>query len=286
MAEAKAAAEAPPPLPNPPFPNVEIAPRPYYYLGGGWGLTRLSTGRPFYVNTRDHDISPWIMMGGTWENFVDDIMQELVREGDTCFDIGANIGYYAVKLAHRVGPGGHVHAFEPNGEVHEFLHANVQINGFSERVSTHRSAVGAADGRATLNVEKWGPGGGFIETSSDGDIEVVSLDALLGGSAHVDFVKIDVEGHEPPALMGMRGILDANPQCVVVAEYTLKHWSKHESRAEALALLSRGRALYRVLENGRVRALNDGDLACQDLFYILAMNAEGERASFIRHRMD
>ena len=77
--------------------------RPYFYLGGNWGLTRLSTGEPFFVNTNDRGITPWIIMGGKWETFVDDIMQELLREGDICLDIGANMGYYTIKMLSKIG---------------------------------------------------------------------------------------------------------------------------------------------------------------------------------------
>src|SRR5689334_2279526 len=35
-----------------------------------------------------------------------------VREGDTAIQIGAGSGYYTAILAHLVGPGGHVHAYE------------------------------------------------------------------------------------------------------------------------------------------------------------------------------
>ena len=65
--------------------------RPYYYLGTNWALTQLSNGLPFFVNTDDRGISTWIVLGGTWENFVDDIMQDILRPNDVCLDVGANL---------------------------------------------------------------------------------------------------------------------------------------------------------------------------------------------------
>ena len=95
--------------------NKQIT-RPYYYLGKNWALTLLSNGLPFFVNTDDHGIATWIILGGTWENFVDDVLCAYAQPGMTVLDIGANLGYYTIKLADRIGPQGHLHAFEPNPE--------------------------------------------------------------------------------------------------------------------------------------------------------------------------
>ena len=53
--------------------------RPYYPLNDGWGLTYLSTGQPFFVNTEDRNITPWILMGGHWETNVDRILCAYVK---------------------------------------------------------------------------------------------------------------------------------------------------------------------------------------------------------------
>ena len=85
--------------------------RPYYYLGNRRGLTRLASGEPFFVNTSDHGITSWIIMGGTWETFVDDILSNIVRPGDRVLDAGANQGYYTIRLGTIVGPEVRVVAF-------------------------------------------------------------------------------------------------------------------------------------------------------------------------------
>src|SRR2546430_13750536 len=58
-----------------------------------------------------------------------------VREGDVVVDAGAERGLFTARLAQLVGPGGTVHAFEPNPESLPYLHViaaaepNVRVNG-------------------------------------------------------------------------------------------------------------------------------------------------------------
>jgi len=125
--------------------------RPYYYLGHGRGLTQLSTGHPFFVNTRDRGITTWIILGGVWETFVDDVLCALARPGGIFLDVGANQGYYSVKLGHLVGPAGAGFSFEPNPELYAVLADNVDINGLSARVRTFPLAAGDAPGRSVLH---------------------------------------------------------------------------------------------------------------------------------------
>lgn len=126
--------------------------RPYFYLGGNWALTQLSTGHLFYVNTDDRQITPWIISGGSWENFVDDIIWEYIQPGMTVIDIGANLGYYTIKMGLKVGPNGRVFSFEPNPQLVPFIAQNIAINGFDSRCTLFATAVGDRIGKSELVV--------------------------------------------------------------------------------------------------------------------------------------
>src|SRR4051812_19690833 len=42
------------------------------------------------------------------------VISPYVQDGDCVVDVGANVGFISVLLARLVGPGGQVHAFEPD----------------------------------------------------------------------------------------------------------------------------------------------------------------------------
>ena len=136
--------------------------RPYYFLGGNRALTQLSTGEPFFVNTDDRGITTWIILGGVWETFVDDVLCRLARPGMNFLDVGAHIGYYSVKIGKLIGPNGGIFSFEPNPELYPFLRDNIEINGLSSRTRTFQIAVGEGEGSEELKFDYGNMGGGNL----------------------------------------------------------------------------------------------------------------------------
>src|SRR6266853_6141716 len=55
-------------------------------------------------------------------------IRRLVKAGDYCIDVGANLGYYTISLATWVGPRGLVVAFEPFPGNFAILEKNVYLN--------------------------------------------------------------------------------------------------------------------------------------------------------------
>jgi hypothetical protein len=53
-------------------------------------------------------------------------IENYVAHGDICYDIGANIGFWTLKIAELVGRDGKVHAFEPMSENLLLLESNIK----------------------------------------------------------------------------------------------------------------------------------------------------------------
>jgi FkbM family methyltransferase len=144
-----------------------------------------------------------------------------VRPGMTAFDVGANIGMYALPLARLVGPAGHVHAFEPEDKNHERLSTNLALNRFAN-VTLNKSAVFSETKTLKLNlfpdeISAWHSlgmpempdpfnRGKTLKPTRVQEVAGVSLDDYCAkqGIRQVDFLKVDVEGAELEVLQGCR----------------------------------------------------------------------------------
>ncbi|MCS7277581.1 MAG: FkbM family methyltransferase, partial [Aquificaceae bacterium] len=74
-----------------------------------------------------------------------------LREGMTVLDIGANIGFYALHFARKVGPSGKVYAFEPVPEFFERLKEHIALNNMTNIFPIH-VALSDQKGSAKMSV--------------------------------------------------------------------------------------------------------------------------------------
>jgi FkbM family methyltransferase len=159
-------------------------------------------------------------------------------------DVGANVGTYAMVLAHHVGSAGRVIAIEP----HPLTHARLAFNGAASgyrHVRLVAAAAGDSDGELMIETDGDNLGASHIATgapSTGNAIKVPSLrlQRILGdaGVSHVDSLKIDVEGYEDRVLTGF--FADA-PQTLWPRAVVIEHLSRNEWLNDCLAdMLARG----------------------------------------------
>lgn len=151
------------------------------------------------------------------EGVVHDALLDRLRPGDVFVDGGANIGYYTVLAARRVGPSGQVIGIEPIPPTLGQLRRNVAENGASN-VALHAVALGAAPGVLVLQVAGGMYGLGSPDSREGGqafEVPVATLDSLCGGLPRIALVKLDVEGGELAALQGAEQVLARTAALVV-----------------------------------------------------------------------
>jgi FkbM family methyltransferase len=156
---------------------------------------------------------------------------DLLRGGHV-LDVGANIGYTASVFARALAPGFKVFAFEPERQNFERLVRTMRRLGLADRVEAVHAAVGATDGTVGLWRDARHHAGHRITTdafragrgvAASDTVPLLSLDRFTrerGIAGAVRFVKIDVEGYEPPVCAGMAATVAANPRLVAAIEYS------------------------------------------------------------------
>ena len=174
----------------------------------------------------------------------------LIAAGDTVFDVGANVGYTMLLFASRAGPAGKVAVFEPGRRAFAGLARNAQalanVSLIHEAASDH---VGEAIFYETemSDISSLEPVAGAVEFA----VPITTLDIVAGREGRPDFVKIDVEGHEPAVLRGMAGLFAGERPPIVLFEAL-----DAAARADCLAVLDKLAPAARRFRLGR-----DGSLS-------------------------
>lgn len=92
---------------------------------------------------------------GEYEDSTSRVIAALLSPRDIVVDVGANVGYFTLLAASRVGAQGKVHAFEPIPSNQGEIRRNIELNGLSN-VDVHPEALSDRDGDAPLHA---GPAG-------------------------------------------------------------------------------------------------------------------------------
>ena len=148
-----------------------------------------------------------------YESETTEVFKKMIKPGDTVIDIGANIGYYTVLASTLVGPTGKILAFEPSKQYFVLLEKTLKENNI-KNVQAFQKAVGRKKSRGKMISD--------VLVSGD-DVDVVSLDEFI--HEPIQFIKMDIEGHEMEALNGMLKTIRKNPNLVLITEfneYTLR----------------------------------------------------------------
>lgn len=164
----------------------------------------------------DHYIGRALTLYGEYSQSEADLLRRVLKPGDVVVEAGANVGGLTVALADIVGPGGKVHAFEPQGSYFKHLSLNTCIRNrehlptmdFYEadpqlpHVVAWLIALGRDDRtikiRSVETAKIHAPG--WESTGPEREVEQTSLDHW--NIERCDLIKIDVDGQELEILQG------------------------------------------------------------------------------------
>lgn len=215
------------------------------------------------------DFSIWLL--GAFERRTVAAYSRFVRPGMTVLDIGANIGAHTLPLARLVGPGGRLIAIEPTAWASGRLQANLALNPeLADRVRVRQAMLtGRADAALPASLyASWPLQAGDVHPilraqakSTDG-AQALMLDTLLerDGITRVDFVKLDVDGHECDVLRGGLTMFKRDRPAMVLelSPYILEEAG--HSLDELLALLANCGYRLTALGSGRPLPMTPAEL--------------------------
>lgn len=202
-------------------------------------------GATFAYGKSDVGIAEFVLTNGDYEEETRKVVMQTLKPGDVFFDLGANIGYFTVLAAKRVGPTGRVFAFEPTPATRFYLERNAQGNGVSGVVAVEAFAISERQGTAYFEVGNQSECNSIATDTRSAaetiEVKTIGIDEYCEekGVARVDMIKMDIEGQELKAIRSMSATNQRNPQLQIIFEYNAEVVRRSgEGVAEFFDLLS------------------------------------------------
>jgi len=177
-------------------------------------VIQVKTKRGFVLNAFEQDsITREIQERGEYDANTLDSIDDILRiiKPEVSLDIGANIGNHSLVIARNSR---RLVAFEPVGFIFGVLQSNLLQNRIDHAQAVNSGLSDEAADRDIFIPENGNLGSSSIE-ARDGAGCRLRINTIIGDGyvqknldgSRIDFIKIDVEGHEASALQGLRATI-------------------------------------------------------------------------------
>lgn len=173
-------------------------------------------GYKLLVIPHDEGISSELIIFGSHEPIGIKLVSKKLKQGMTCLDVGANIGYYAVLESKIIGNEGKVIAIEPSPLNFKYLEHNLKLQNQSNYVA-YNLACGDHEGEVDFLI--FNKKSNYCQVLQNGkeippDTEIKSvpvkrIDTIISelNLDNLDLLRMDVEGYDWYAILGARDII-------------------------------------------------------------------------------
>ena len=176
------------------------------------------------------------------------------------FDVGANVGDYAEEVNMRLKNGTEIYCFEPGQQA--FFSLNER---FGSKNNVHVYNIGLGDKEETLTLFSEKDGASLraslydlrldhlgLKMSHVEKVQVSTIDLFCEshGINEIDFLKLDVEGHELKVLTGAQRMLNSRQIHAIQFEFGPCNIDSRVFFRDFFYMLNSGYRIYRVLGNG------------------------------------
>lgn len=171
-------------------------------------------------------LDAYIYAYGPYESQIIREIVSNIKEGDTCIDVGANIGHHTIIMSQAVGQKGKVYAYEPIPHIRKQMEESLALNHI-HNVTVLGDALSFEDGIMTLSINESNiAGSSFINTGGTKQLKVTVKKLDSYNYTNVAFIKIDVEGFEYAVLKGAERLFTDN-RPVTLFEYSPVYYRKN-----------------------------------------------------------
>jgi FkbM family methyltransferase len=169
----------------------------------------------------DRYIDRMIATEKNFEPETTELVKSIVKPGMKILDIGANIGYFTNILAKQIGSTGKIYAFEPVSRYREQVQWHVNANNFTDTVKIFPFGLSDKATKLKMGMDNtsaslhWTP---KTPPENYEEIELQRLDDIIEKEkiSNIDFIKIDVDGHEPFFINGATEFFKHNSPIILI----------------------------------------------------------------------
>ncbi len=153
----------------------------------------------------------WFKKKITYEAEIQSRLSRYIMSGSLVFDIGGNIGQYAMVFSYLCGAEGKVVSFEPDYNNFTFLQLNARMNRYKNLVLENKGVASEPSIQTFFKDSSTGGRRGsfvkhFVGETFKGEteeVQITTFDESVQLYGVPDFVKIDVEGFEGEVIKGI-----------------------------------------------------------------------------------
>lgn len=199
------------------------------YIGNERMLVKLAYNGMLTISAKDLSLMPSLVTTGMIETPLTKFFINNIKPGNTVIDIGANVGYFTVLGALLVGNKGKVIGYEANSDIFPLLQDNISMNWLTQQTTLINKAIYSKNTKLEFYVSNKFQGDSSINRCSTNEIlessytkrtvEAVSLENELMSIGKIDLLKIDIEGGEYHAFLGMIELIKQNKIKKIVFEW-------------------------------------------------------------------
>ena len=189
-----------------------------------------------------------VFIKGEFEPHFFEIANVLLPSDGVFFDLGANVGFCSFGLV-TSKPGAHFHLFEASPQMINLLNQSIDLHQ-ADSFQLTQACLSDREGHTRFHLTTEQSGQSHVAAAGEEGIDVSNL--LLDkycqdhGINQIDFAKIDLEGHEVPALKGWRKSLGNHNAKALYVEIIPENQARYdyETNAPLVFLESLGYRLF------------------------------------------